>query len=173
LVCLPGFCQACTNDATGNNTNNDARLVNCCTADRQQENNPMCAQCIDGLVGIGNDCKVCNKANGGTIALLLIVSFIFLFIFHRASQASQKTSEYVLFSLRFHALIHHYGNGSLMGHGYGYGSYALLVLGFINSTQQFLYFMQMLIIFFGPESGWISVRHFTPLRTRMRLPSNG
>ena len=83
VPCLTGYCQQCAQTA------NSTADVTCCGDSRKAAaENPLCGLCADGFVGWNGACIVCNQTNGGVVFALLLLSWVYVTLFHRLSQST-------------------------------------------------------------------------------------
>jgi hypothetical protein len=84
MPCLPGLCIGCTTNGTEEGAVQPA--ASCCSEDRAPSTptdpNPMCGRCREGLNAVGTRCLQCPAPRGERIFLVLLLSFVLVFLFH-------------------------------------------------------------------------------------------
>jgi hypothetical protein len=89
--CLGG--HACGGNATSG-------VINCCTPNRLPPlQNPLCALCLPGYVEWNSACVRCDDQYGAVLFWLLLLTWVYLLVFHRLSQTTRgETKIFITFT---------------------------------------------------------------------------
>jgi Tyrosine-protein kinase ephrin type A/B receptor-like/FG-GAP-like repeat len=96
--------KACMSQSQrGSDPNNAASAFSGCGANRLPADiNPLCASCADNFQESGGDCVRCENTQYGVIALMIVMVFIVVLVFHLISQ---KSSAFVGITVYFLQMI--------------------------------------------------------------------